>query len=81
MHEFTDAEQGMLGQARTGDLVSLMGLILKVVEVRPNGIDMMEQGCEWAVRCASEATQLIPHPILTYVPACDRCARNAGCVR
>jgi hypothetical protein len=74
MYEPTDAEQGMMGQAREGDLISLMGLILKVTEIRPDGFGIRSVTCEWTHQCAEDATQLVPHLLLTYVPACERCA-------
>lgn len=34
--------------------------------------------CTMFVLCANEATLLIPHPVLDYVPSCERCAVKLG---
>jgi hypothetical protein len=34
--------------------------------------------CEWFARCTNEAAGLAPHPILTAVPICWRCASRMG---
>lgn len=34
--------------------------------------------CQWFALCVNDATQLVPHPILGDVPACDRCADKAA---
>ena len=31
--------------------------------------------CEWFAGCTNAATHAEPHPVLTAVPTCDRCAR------
>lgn len=39
---------------------------------------MIERGeiaCEWFAMCTNAATHVEPHPVLTAVPACDRCVR------
>jgi hypothetical protein len=33
--------------------------------------------CEYFLKCTNKATCLVPHPILTVVAACDRCAKLA----
>jgi hypothetical protein len=39
--------------------------------------DRDAQRCEWFALCTNAATQLVSHPILGDVPACDRCAARA----
>lgn len=29
--------------------------------------------CQWFARCTHEATKTRPHPILGFVPICERC--------
>ena len=29
--------------------------------------------CEWWLLCANDANQAMHHPVLGYVPICDRC--------
>ena len=36
-------------------------------------IDTGEQRCEWFALCDNTATHIEPHPILKYVPTCDKC--------
>jgi hypothetical protein len=33
--------------------------------------------CEWFAKCTNPTLKAAPHPILTRVPCCDRCARLA----
>jgi hypothetical protein len=33
--------------------------------------------CRWFLLCTNPATQHVAHPILSTVPACDRCAERA----
>jgi len=34
--------------------------------------------CEWFARCANEATHMVQHPILEWVPTCDEHAEFAA---
>lgn len=34
---------------------------------------MPETTCQWFALCTNPATDLVPHPILGSVPACERC--------
>lgn len=43
----------------------------RVTEV--NGIPASAIMCGWFAMCRNDATHFEPHPVLTYVPACDRC--------
>lgn len=36
-----------------------------------------EQVCQWFALCDRPATQVVAHPVLDLVPACDRCAARA----
>ena len=42
---------------------------------RPDGEPI---ACVMFVLCMNEATLLIPHPVLDYVPSCQRCADRLG---
>lgn len=37
--------------------------------------DKTPQKCEWFLLCENEATCKTPHPILKWVPTCERCAK------
>lgn len=43
--------------------------------VNPNGDPI---ACTMFLLCMNEATLLIPHPVLDYVPSCERCATRLG---
>lgn len=76
MYEPTNAEQGMISRSAVGDVISLAGMILRVVAFGSNGYDRsMEQlSCAWTLGCTGDASELVPHLLLTYVPACEGCA-------
>lgn len=72
----TEREQDLMWNAEVDDILPVGTLL-----IRFKGRDDQGQvsgkiiGCEQFARCANDATALLPHPILTYVPTCDRCAK------
>lgn len=42
---------------------------------RPDGTPIP---CTMFALCGNDATLLIPHPVLDYVPSCQRCADHLG---
>lgn len=45
-------------------------------EVTPEG----KVVCAWFALCDNEATGVVEHPVLEYVPTCQRCADKADLV-
>ena len=34
--------------------------------------------CQWFARCTNPPTGLVSHPVLEFVPTCQRCADKLG---
>ena len=77
--KFTESEQDLMARSRIGEIFPAQGHLVRVVSIDENvgmyGLHAL--GCEWFARCGQDATSLLPHPILGYVPACDRCHQFA----
>lgn len=82
--DFTDREKDLTFAAKVDDILPINGRLLRLASIdqyNPGMFGFWVAYCEWTARCGQQAAQLVPHPILTYVPACDRCARNSGKAR
>lgn len=77
--KLTDREIRIWLASKPGDIVPAGDLLLRFDhfdEITGRAGAVVIQ-CEWFARCANDATYLIGHPILGYMPACVRCAASA----
>lgn len=78
--DLTEREEKLWMSAQAGDIVPSGNDLVMITGFDPatgmlSGLIMQ---CTWFARCPNDATHLVPHPIIGYVPACDRCAAFAG---
>lgn len=79
--DFTDREKDLTFASRVGDILPIHGRLVRLAsidEFNPGLFGFWIVYCEWTAWCGLGATQLVPHPIIGYVPTCDRCGRNSG---
>lgn len=79
--EPSEAEGRMMRGSVPGDLVSLAGMVMLVTGSTGGARALQEVMCAAFATCDRVASQLVPHPVLTYVAACDRCAERSGLAR
>jgi hypothetical protein len=75
---FTARESELIYASKPGDVIPIGDELILInvnASASSGNIGGMILGCEQFARCGDKATQLLPHPILTYVPSCDRCAK------
>lgn len=75
---FTAREEEMMYASRPGDILPIGDelILIKINDSQISGnVGGMILSCEQFANCDNKASQLMPHPILTYVPSCDRCAK------
>lgn len=80
-NQLTEREKDLLFASKVGDVLFIDGELINVTinEYAAGGnVGGQVMDCEAFRNCRSKATQLLPHVILTYVPACDQCARILG---
>lgn len=77
--EFTDREKDLMSISNIGDIIPAQGRLVRIANFDEvtSRVGMYVVSCEWFLRCDRDAVTLVPHPILTYVPTCDRCEGRA----
>lgn len=67
-----------IGGGMADDILSTPGIYVAVVDCASDDADgwaVAKLICQWFARCDNYATHAEPHPMLGFVPACDRCVK------
>lgn len=76
-NQLTEREKDLLFASKVGDVLFIDGDLINVTinEYAAGGnVGGQVMDCDQFAKCRNKATQLLPHPIMTYVASCDRCA-------